>query len=201
MLRFKYTLLLCSIFMTSISFSQDLSKLREKQGYKEFKLGSDIRNYSNVSKTSLKRLSDNDIQYEYVGSEHVNIGKNKINKIYFKTVDFRIYEILILIKNDMFIDENAVYYLLINAFGEPNKKPLIKHRSSTSKVEKIYAVWLIDNINLTYKYTDGTVMEDNVVEFTLLDLKRKALAIRLNNQDIETSKVQKEVSKKALEEF
>ena len=44
-------------------------------------------------------------------------------------------------------------------------------------------------------------MEDNVVEFTLLDLKRKALAIRLNNQDIETSKVQKEVSKKALEEF
>ncbi len=199
--KIKYTLLLCSIVITSTSFSQDLSKLREKQGYKEFKLGSDIRNYSDISKTTLKRLSDNDIQYVYNGSKYVNIGKNKINKIYFKTVDFRIYEILILIKNDIFVDENAVYYLLNNAFGEPNKKPLIKHRSSTSKEERIYAVWSIDNINLTYKYTHGTVMDTNVIEFTLLDLKRKALAIRLRNQDIDNRRIQKEVSKKALEEF
>jgi len=118
-------ILILSLLLFSVSFSQDLDKLIENNGFRKIKLNSNIKDYLDekgyydfIKKDSVNlKYFDGFTQYDYryATDDYNKIGNTKILKIFVKTFNDIIYNIFIVTEPNI-----EVYELLELAYGKPN---------------------------------------------------------------------------------
>jgi len=178
MLRITTTLFL--FIATFFCFPQDINKLKENNGFRKIKLGTNVLEYPSL----VKQSSDNkgyfnpwyDYNYafdQYTFKGYEKIGDAKIHRIFVKTLDAKIYEIMLV------VDKNeGIFELLKIAYGNPN----------TDDIETGALVWRTDNNiecsvtercegseKLIIRYTD-TVLSHMAAEREQADKKKKIIS-------------------------
>lgn len=116
------TICLLILLFFSKSFSQDIKKLENNNGFRSIKLGSEIRNYPNFIKKSEQnsKYFSPWFEYDYIlnlkkENDFKKIGDAEILQILAKVYNNKIYQIQIVTEKD-----NEVIEMLETAYGKPN---------------------------------------------------------------------------------
>jgi hypothetical protein len=133
-------------------YSQDIVTLKENNGFRNIKLGSNIEDYSDLiikDSTNIKFFGVWD-EYDYIlhpdSEMHNSIENTKIHRVLIKTYNSYIYEIFITLEYNFEVVE-----LLKSLYGKPNY-------TDGSNVIWDYA-WTIDNI-LCRLFDDNHIQND-----------------------------------------
>lgn len=110
-------------FFTGFNLTaQNIDRLKENNGFRTIKLGSDIRNYSNFIKQtdSNSHLFSVWTDYDYILNPNdnkgfENLGSSQIYSIYLKVFSNKIYSIMINVEKNF-----EIIHGLKTTFGEPN---------------------------------------------------------------------------------
>ena len=89
----NFIALLSLISMQQIGQCQDLLKLKEKNGFQDIKLGSDIYMYDGFTK-SFYNPNEREMFYKYDGSKYNKIGETIVKSVWVKTFDNKIMRIV-----------------------------------------------------------------------------------------------------------
>jgi hypothetical protein len=110
------TLLICLLVLFSPSlFSQELKNLKEKNGFREIKLGTDVSKYPYLIKqdSSNKKFFGNMADYDYIVNHKYtkkfdSVGNGEIKKVVVKTYQKKIFQILLLVDDYYFSIEKML---------------------------------------------------------------------------------------------
>jgi len=182
------------------SFSQNLQKLEENNGFRDIKLGSEITNYTdaiyitdqNIELSELYKKTGYDLKYRnhyYISSKNTKynyLGNAKISAILLKVFEGKIFEITVVTEYSQ-----DTFDLMKLAYGEPLMGKTSDSPFSIWEVKNIYCFFYRDQINSTLqkrisiiKYTDVIIKE----QFELVEKEKE-------------KEKQKEKQKKAISEF
>lgn len=124
------------LFISSLLFSQECNFLDYKNGFRNIKLGENIKNYPEFkikkdSNLELFKLSFNaESNYVHVGNENDKIGTVKILYIFLNVTDEKIERIHIVTQKEF-----GLYYVLKNAYGDTSMEFGKKWFWRTNKIE------------------------------------------------------------------
>lgn len=192
----KCLLLIIFILISTFSVSQDSKELKEKYGFRNIKLNSNVENYvdENGYYEFVKRDSTNEYvfqglteyDYVYAGTDNNQIGNIDIIRIYVKTVDKLIYEIFIAIKPDL-----EIFDMMQLAYGKPCARNGFDKPSDTS----MFKLFCAEEITCRISGTKG----DNYFELKYYsrELEKKAEEYLKQQRELEMKLKQKN----ALKEF
>jgi hypothetical protein len=151
MKHLKLTLaLLCTILSTTLSFSQDLTKLEEKRGFNDFTLGDSYSKWnSNLHYTNT--ADDNIKYYDYTGSSCSKAFNYDIEKIRlgFKNDELQVIYLITYSHRDSGLLSEQYKNLkssLISLYGTPNES------APNSKSKNVIAAWLSKTVVLSLEY-------------------------------------------------
>ena len=124
------------LFFNGVGFSQSVSELDKRNGFKDIKMTSQITDYEGLE---FKKEIDSEIypyafQYSRVKGAYENIGGIKIFDLLVNTYDSAVYEIVVVTEKNP-----NLYKALKKAFGQPE----FDYRAN-----KYY--WKTDNLRLSY---------------------------------------------------
>ncbi len=145
-MRVKITLVITFLFFSSVFFSQESSFLSYRNGFRNIKLGENIKNYpdfelKNDSNFELFKLSFNSgSNYVYVGQENDKISSTKILFIYLNVNNDKIERIHIVTQK-----VSGLYYILKNAYGD-----------TSTEIGKKW-IWRTDNIECSIEGDDSNI--------------------------------------------
>ncbi|MBA4155393.1 hypothetical protein [Flavobacterium sp.] len=159
----KITFVLTFLLFSSTFFSQECSFLNSQNGFRNIKLGENIKNYpefelKNDNNLELFKLSFNsETDYVYVGNENDEISSTKILFIYLNVKDKKIERIHIVTQK-----VEGLYYILKNAYGE----------TSTEYGKKW--IWRTENIECSIEGDDNNIPGYHII-YNYLSEDRKIL--------------------------
>lgn len=184
----KCKILILSLFLTTIAFSQNLNKLIENNGFRKIKLNSNIKEYVDekgyfdfIKKDSvnLKYFKGfTEYNYRYARNDYNKIGNTEILRIFVKTHNDIIYKIYIITEPNL-----EVYELLELAYGKPNSSKYLNSIGQKS--------WQTENFRCSLNCISGANFFQ--LEYYNYEIGKKAL-------DLEMEK-EKAKRKKAIKEF
>jgi len=188
----KLFLAILLIFLTSQVnlFSQNLNTLKEKNGFKKYILGSDIRQYTDVAAMEPRVFGSDTMDHLYVGLDIIKIGEAKISDIYFQTVDNKICQILIMFDFSYF-NRYDVLSLLEAAFGKVDKQD---KRNDAGFINRH---WSIDGIHLWYSYKNTEPDRRHILLYTSQEL----LNLYWEKEKIKNDARNKEYIRDAVKKF
>jgi hypothetical protein len=193
-----YFLLFFAISLNS--FSQNLQKLEENNGFRDIKLGSEITNYTdaiyitdqNIELSELYKETGFDLKYRnhyYISSKNTKynyLGNAKILAILLKVFKGKIFGIEVVTEYSQ-----DTFDLMKLAYGEPLMGKTSDSPFSSWEVKNIYCFFYRNHINSTLqkrisiiKYTDMIIEE----QYELVEKEKE-------------KEKQKEKQKKAISEF
>ncbi len=171
-------LLICLlVLLSSKLLSQELSNLKEKNGFREIKLGTDVSKYPYLIKqnSSNKTFFGNYADYDYIVNQRYtkkfdSIGNGEIKKVVVKTYQKKIFEILLLVDD---------YYFNI-------KKMLELNFGKSASIIDSSLQWETEGISLTVL---GCVIENNqnnchhlTLIYTNIELSKAAAIEKLKKE-------------------
>ncbi|SNR34011.1 hypothetical protein [Lutibacter flavus] len=203
-------LLILFLLASNFSFSQDLSVLKEKNGFRNIKLNSLVKNYKDFTETHnsdeyitlddntfIVGLSKNKYELKTRYNTQINIAGSEVRNITLSTIDGKIFEIFVDIKYSSNVLDN-----LKLAFGKPNKSYVQDYAEvdyGTTPDEKY--TWEIDNVHCTLSngnlYNGGDT--NDVYHLRYVDIKLKELYVLRSKKN--SLKKNKDKQKKATSEF
>jgi hypothetical protein len=157
--------LLC-FFVTTVSFSQNIEKLDEKNGFKDFKLGDSFQKWQ--SSLSYQGSKKNVKRYYYKGSCCNTIYEYPIESILLDFSNNKLVQIALLHKtvpeNGSYteIDMSKIYSKLIDSFGVFTTK-------DTTSDSKIFLMWFGKKVDLLFVWTYLGISEGQQYEVIVSD--------------------------------
>ncbi|MFD2909680.1 hypothetical protein ACFSX9_13160 [Flavobacterium ardleyense] len=166
-MRVKLTLIITFLFFSSDFFSQESDFLSFRNGFRNIKLGENIKNYpdfelKNDRNLELFKLSFNSgSNYVYVGQENDKISSTKILFIYLNINNDTIERIHIVTQK-----VSGLYYILKNAYGD-----------TSTEIGKKW-IWRTENIECSIEGDDSNIPGYHIVYNYLSEVRIKLNEIK-----------------------
>lgn len=134
------------LFLSTITYSQSIEKLDEKNGFKDFKLGDSFYKWQN--ELTLQGTKNNVKTYKYNGTCCNTVYEYPLESILLDFADNKLVEISLLHKTGASseLDIAKIYKKLIDSFGVFSDK-------DTSNNGKVFMYWFGEKVDLLYVWT------------------------------------------------
>jgi len=221
----KTTLLFLSVFLSVNLFGQSISTLELKNGFKDIKLGSDIRDYKNIvdkcpcnsyllvevdylsnpviqETLMVGRLANYQVKTDVEKYKSFPVGQ--ISRVYIYTDNFLIYKIVLAVPRNIKKGAQQVHRFslekLRDAFGPPHEyytEELLDFDIRERENETYYEMWSGENISLHVISINGDKKwEGTKRRLYLFTYEDKVISSRIKQQEERERKEKEEKRRK-----